>query len=261
MNSSVQFAALAVLCLFPFLVIVAAEAGGDARNTFVTRLGLNQSAARDVNTLISPGKHAVSTLTVFGAAFVLLGAIGIASTLQTWYQRVYDQPPARGWARQLLNRLIWLGGLLAYLALQVLIGRELAQVGGRVPIYVVTFVVAVGFYWWTIHILLFGRVGWGQLFPAALATAFCLTGLGVFSALLFSGQIVSSNRDYGPIGVVTVLLSYLIGLGVCLHLGAVLGRMWNERHLQPIPDKNQEPAAGSGVTSAHNTVQEGAGPV
>ena len=32
-----------------------------------------------------------------------------------------------------------------------------------------------------------------------------------------------------PIGVVTVLLSYLIGLAVCLHLGAVAGRMWNER--------------------------------
>ena len=57
----------------------------------------------------------------------------------------------------------------------------------------------------------------------------CVTGLGVFSALLFSGQVVSGAADYGPIGVVTVLLSYLIGLAVCLHLGAVAGRMWNER--------------------------------
>jgi hypothetical protein len=40
-----------------------------------------------------------------------------------------------------------------------------------------------------------------------------------FSALLFSGQIVSGAADYGPIGVVTVLLSYLIGLAGCLHLG------------------------------------------
>jgi membrane protein len=143
-----------------------------------------------------------------------------------------------------------LGSLLAYLALQVFIGRELAQVGARVPIYVVTFVVAVGFYWWTLYLLLFGRVGWRQLFPAALATGVCLTGLGVFSALLFSAQIVSSHRDYGPIGVVTVLLSYLIGLGVCLHLGAVLGRMWNERHLQPSPDWNQETDDRSGTTVA-----------
>jgi hypothetical protein len=51
----------------------------------------------------------------------------------------------------------------------------------------------------------------------------------VFSAWLFSGQIVSSDRDYGSIGVVTVLMSYLIGYGVCLHLGAVVGRVWGER--------------------------------
>jgi uncharacterized BrkB/YihY/UPF0761 family membrane protein len=106
---------------------------------------------------------------------------------------------------------------------------RLAQVGTRVPIYAVLFVVCVAFYWWTQHILLLGRVGWGQLFPVALATGVCVTGPAVFSALLFSGQIVSGETDYGSIGVVTVLLLFLIGLGVCLHLGAVAGHVWNER--------------------------------
>jgi membrane protein len=221
MNSSIQFAALAVLCLVPFLVIVSAAAGGDARRTFITRLGLDQHAAQDVNSLVSPGRHAVSTLTVFGAAFVLLGAIGIASTLQVWYQTVYDQPPG-GWSRQLVSRLLWLGGFVAYLTLQELVGTELAGIGARAPIYLVTFVVALGFYWWTLHVLLIGRARWRQLFPGALATAFCVTGLGLFSSLLFSGEIVSSQRNYGAIGVVMVLLSYLIGLGVCLHLGAMI---------------------------------------
>ena len=69
-----------------------------------------------------------------------------------------------------------------------------------------------------------------------------MTGLGVFSDLLFSGQIVSSDSDYGPIGVVMVLLSYLIGLGVCIHLGAVAGRMWNERGPGPPADPGEPPA-------------------
>jgi membrane protein len=85
-------------------------------------------------------------------------------------------------------------------------------------------------------------VTWRRLFPAAAATAVCVTGLGLFSALLFSGQIVSGEADYGPIGVVTVLLSYLIGLAVCLHLGAVAGRMWNERRSQPPADPSELPA-------------------
>jgi hypothetical protein len=71
-----------------------------------------------------------------------------------------------------------------------------------------------------------------------------VTGLGLFSALLFSGQIVSSQRDYGSIGVVMVVLSYLIGFGVCLHLGAVLGRMWNERRAT-IPVSSELPEAST----------------
>ncbi|HEY6428975.1 MAG TPA: YhjD/YihY/BrkB family envelope integrity protein [Acidimicrobiales bacterium] len=232
MNSSLQFAALGVLCLFPFLIIVSAGTGHDLRQTVIARMGLDHHAAQDVNTLISPGNHAVTSLSIVGGALILLGAIGIASTLQVWYERVYDQPPAKTWWRQLANRLLWLGGFVFYLASQEFIARELHDVGARVPIYIVTFVIAVIFYWWSLHVLLLGRVGWTQLFPGGLATALCVTGLSVFSSLLFSGQIVSSDNDYGPIGIMMILLSWLIGVGVCFHLGAVVGRAWNERNAQ-----------------------------
>jgi membrane protein len=244
MNSSMQFAVLAVLALFPFVFLVSAESGGDARHALIARLGLNQKAAHDVNVLMSSGNHAVTDLSIAGAALVLLGAIGIASTLQVWYQRVYDQAPAPNWARQLANRLLWLGGLLVYLTVQDFSWTQLKQFGGAwITGYIATFILALAFYWWTPHVLLMGRITWRRLFPAALATAACVTGLGVFSALLFSAQIVSGQADYGPIGVVTVLLSYLIGLGVCLHLGAVAGRLWNERDSKPPADPEELPAA------------------
>jgi hypothetical protein len=110
MNSSMQFAALAVLCLFPFLIIVAAETGGDARPALIRRLGLDRNASDDVNALMSPGPHAVATLSILGAAFVLFGAVGVASTLQPWYHRVYDQAPHSRWVRQLAAQLLWLAG-------------------------------------------------------------------------------------------------------------------------------------------------------
>jgi membrane protein len=243
MNSSLQFAALAVVCLFPFLITVSAESGGDARHALIARLGLDQKAAQDVDKLMSSGSHSVTTLSVIGALFVLLGAMGMASTLQVWYERVYDQPPAHTLWRQLVNRLLWLGGLLGYLTVQDFTFIQLKPAGAaRVPIYAATFVLAVAFYWWTPHVLLLGRVAWRRLFRVGVATALCVTGLGVFSALVFSSQIVSSSADYGSIGVVTVLLSYLIGLGVCIHLGAVAGRMWDERRLAPSAEPEELPA-------------------
>lgn len=69
-----------------------------------------------------------------------------------------------------------------------------------------------------------------MLLPAGLATAFCYTGLGVFSVLFFSQSIISDEKSYGPAGVVMILLSYMIAIGVVAHLGAMVGRQWIERH-------------------------------
>jgi membrane protein len=241
MSSSMQFAALAVLCLFPFLVIVSAGTGHDLRKTVISRMGLDHHAASDLDTLISPGNHAVTSLSIFGGALIVFGALGIASTLQTWYERVYEQPPPKRWWRQLADRLLWLGGFIFYLASQEFVERELGDVGAKVPVFLISFVIAVVFYCWGIHVLLLGRVGWAALFPAGVATAVCVTGLSIFSEILFSGQIVSSDNDYGPIGVVMILLSWLVGVAVCFHIGAVAGRAWNERHV-PAPADTREQA-------------------
>jgi membrane protein len=241
MNSSMQFSALALLCLFPFLIIVAAESGGDARAALIRRLGLDRQAAQDVNSLMSAGTHAAATLNVLGGALVLLGAIGVASTLQAWYQKVYAQPARTSWTRHLAAQLFWLVGLVVYLSLQDLLYRAVAPLGTRAVIYVGFFVLATIFYWWTQHVLLLGRVSWRNLLPGGIGTGVCVTGLTVFSTYVFSGQIVSGDHDYGSIGVVTVLLSYLIGFGVCLHLGAVAGQMWNERHTPASPPSEPIP--------------------
>lgn len=230
MNNAFVFAVLFTVCFFPFLAVVDAAAGRNLDQTITIRMGLNAQAAHDVDALISSGDQTVSTLSVIGGIFLVLFAIGIPGTLQAWYQRVYDQPAPHAGLRQLGFRLVWVAGFLAYLSLLVLVGRQIGPAGGHVLIFVCEFALSILFWWWTVHFLLAGRIGWRALFPTAVATGFCLTGLGVFSALLFSGSIISGEKSYGPIGVVLVLLYFLIGYGVCLLLGAVFGRMWIEHH-------------------------------
>src|SRR3954469_22199225 len=93
MNSSFAFAALAVLSAFPLLAVSSAAVGGDFRHAIVTRMGLNAQATRDVNALIASGNQAVDTLTWVSAVVLVLGGIGMASTMQTWYHRIYEQTP------------------------------------------------------------------------------------------------------------------------------------------------------------------------
>jgi hypothetical protein len=60
----------------------------------------------------------------------------------------------------------------------------------------------------------------------------CITGLGVVSSFLFSDQVTSGQRSYGPAGVVIAVITFLVGFGVCLRAGAVFGRIWNEREAE-----------------------------
>ncbi|GEM_PF-741611 len=233
MNSAVMFAGLFLVCFFPFLAVVDAATGRNTGRTITDRLGLNAQAAHDVDALISAGRQTVSTLSVLGAIVLVLFAIGIPGILQAWYQKVYDQPPLHGDLWQLARKLVWVALFLAYIWLEALVGQQTGPAGGHLLTFVCEFAIAVLFWWWTMHSMLHGRVGWRALLPAALATGFCLTGLAVFSLLLFSGSITSGETSYGPIGVVLVLLYYLIGAGVCLLLGAVFGQMWNESHQSP----------------------------
>jgi membrane protein len=229
MNSAFIFSVLCVVCLFPVLVIISDATGHDVRKAIIVRMGLNSQAAADVDGLIGNGRGALAALTVIGAAFLVLCAIGIASTLQAWYERVYEVPPTKGWQKPLIFRVLWFATFVLYIYVQTQVGQRTGPAGGHVLDFVVAFIVAMLFWWWTVWVLLLGRMGWRTLFPAALASAICLTGLGVFSALLFSNSVISSEKSYGPIGVMSVLLSFLIGFGVCVHIGAVIGRMWNER--------------------------------
>jgi membrane protein len=229
MNSSFAFAALAVLSAFPFLAVTSSVIGGDIRKAIVARMGLNAQATADVNSLIATGNQAVATLTWVSAIVLILGGIGMAATLQSWYHRIYEQTPPKGLLRHLAYQAAGVLAFTLYISFEIWLFDKVRPVeGGRALIFLLTFVLAVVFWWWSTYMLLYRQVSLRRLFPAGVATGACITGLGVVSSFVFSSQITEGQKSYGPAGVVIALISFLVGFGVCLHLGAVFGRMWND---------------------------------
>jgi uncharacterized BrkB/YihY/UPF0761 family membrane protein len=228
MNSSFAFSSLAVLSAFPFLAVSSAAIGGDIRKAIVARMGLNAQATRDIDGLIATGNQAIATVTWFSAIILVLGGIGMASTLSAWYHRIYERTPPKGFLRHLAY---WTAGVVAftlYITGQVWLFDKARPVGGQGLVFVITFVVSVAFWWWSSYMLLYRQVPLRRMFPAGVATGACLTGLGIVSAFFFSDQVTEGQKSYGPAGVVIALITFLVGYGVCLHAGAVFGRMWNE---------------------------------
>jgi hypothetical protein len=232
MNSSFAFAALAVLSAFPFLAVTSTVIGGDIRKAIVARMGLDVQAKHDVDALIATGSQAVAALTWFSALLLVLGGIGMASTLSTWYHRIYERTPPKGLFRHLVYQFAGVVAFALYISFEVWLFAKVRPVGGSALIFVLTFVLAVVFWWWSAYMLLYGQIPLPRMFPAGVATAACITGLGIVSSLFFSDQVTSGQKSYGPAGVVIALITYLVGFGVCLHAGAVFGRMWNERQAE-----------------------------
>ena len=239
MNSSFAFAALAVLSAFPFLAVSSSVVGGDIRRAIVARMGLNAQARRDIDGLIATGNQAIATLTWFSAIVLVLGGIGMASTLSAWYHRIYERTPRKGFLQHSAYHTAGVVAFTLYIASQVELFDWARPVGGRGLIFLLTFVTSTLFWWWSSYMLLYRQVPLRQMFPAGVATGACVTGLGIVSAFFFSDQVTSGQKSYGPAGVVIALITFLVGFGVCLHAGAVFGRMWNEHQAERAALDNQ----------------------
>lgn len=220
-DSSLQFAALFTLSFIPFLMLLSVVLGRDLPRALVARSQFNAEASHDVTILFTHGRTALTSLSIIGIVLVIYGAESVSRILQTWYAKIFGAE-IHGW-KALARRAEWLAGVFGFVALQFVIGRRLQPHIGHIMASGAQLLLSVAFWWWTLHCLLAGRITWRRLFPAGLVTAICYTGVGVYVAFFGSSSILSNEATYGPIGAVMTLLTIEVGLGVALHLGAVIG--------------------------------------
>ncbi len=224
-SRSLGFAALGLLTLVPLLIIVSSadpEHGRGFAQWLGEGLGVSRASRRQVEQLfIRPGQ-ALRTTTVFGIAALAVFGLTFGAAVQTGYEKVWDLPPARWWARW--RHVVWLGVLTGYLFVSATTTLRREPLAGGA----VASLSAVLFLWWSQRVLLGGRVRWRALLPGAVATVIGLLGLRVFSRLVFSPLIASNAVSYGPVGSVLVIQSWLVGVGVVVIGGALVGRLLHE---------------------------------
>jgi len=229
-NQGMLFAATLLLCALPFLIVVTALAGKSSAAAIGRRMGLDRQATAVFGHLFaSPSATQAAVVGTASMVFFVLGGIVIASTLEALYERVFDvsRRGIKGLPRQLIWLAVTLG--LGFLA-GGLIGPAVRHAGLAV-FAAVALIYFTGFWWFTLWLLLAGRVSWRRLFPCACATGLFWLGMEAVFALFISRIVISENQEYGPIGIVSALMAYLIAIGVVIILGAAVGLVWEERNL------------------------------
>ncbi len=224
-SRSLGFAALGFLTLVPLLIIVSSadpEHGRGFAQWLGNGLGVSTTSRADVEQLFTRPGQALRTTTAFGIAALAVFGLTLGAAVQTGYEKVWDLPPARWWARW--RHVVWLGVLTGYLFVSATTTLRREPLAGGT----VASLSAVLFIWWSQRMLLGGRILWSALLPGAVATMIGLLGLRVFSRLVFSPLIASNTVSYGPVGTVLVIQSWLVGVGVVVFGGALVGRLLYE---------------------------------
>jgi hypothetical protein len=105
-GQAMLFAAIFLLCLFPFLIVADALAHRSITTVLTRLLGLDPRAAADVGHLFTASHNTTESVT--GASYVLfvLGGYAAVTALQALYEKAH-QLQSRGF-RDLVRRFVWL---------------------------------------------------------------------------------------------------------------------------------------------------------
>jgi membrane protein len=254
MGRAMGFAALAMLTVFPLLVLVAAASAvahhGLAR-WVVYGMGLTGSSARAVTQLFSAPVRVLGTTSALSVLLLAVFGVTFAGSVQAGFERVWGLP-AGPW-HKVWRQAVWLTVLIAYIYAAATVGdvtgHAPAETVSRVSVAVV---LGIAFFWWGLRFLVGGRVSYLAALPGAVVTVAFLAGLRAFSALVFQPLIVSNAVTYGALGTVLIVQSWLIGVGWVVYGGQLFGRWVHDAWLRAREDNRRGHRQPGGREQGHD---------
>jgi membrane protein len=239
MDAATRLAAQLFLTTIPLLFAVGAFAPDSIRNRMLSSLrstfGLSGDSAQQVKDVVqasSSAQNLQQTVGVIGLLMALLSATSCSRVLARVCADAWALPKAR--SRPAAWRwLVWIICLVGFVLVQGLLRSGFgAGLWLGVPL---TFLASVVLWWWTQHLLLVRRVAWLPLLPGAVLCALATSALSLTARIYMPNALNRTLHDYGSLGLVLTLLSWLIVLSAAITFGITLGAVLAQHPpLQPL---------------------------
>ncbi|MER7753730.1 ribonuclease BN [Kitasatospora sp. NPDC097643] len=225
MEAAARLAAQVFLAALPLLIVAAAFTPKPVKNLvaddFKALMGDSAPVEEVRRTFAAHGTTGQSFGAV-GIVVTLLSATALSRAIQRICERCWDLP--KGGARLTAWRwLAWLLGWLAVLLLQAPL-RHGFGAGAWVGV-LLSLTASVLLWWWTQHLLLGGRIGWLPLLPGAVLAGGGMVAFLHASRLVTPQSLRRSIDQFGALGLVFTMLSWLIAVGCVLVVGLTLGQV------------------------------------
>ncbi|MEV0095334.1 YhjD/YihY/BrkB family envelope integrity protein [Streptomyces sp. NPDC050738] len=246
-DSATRLASTTFLSAVPVLFVIGAFAPQAVRDQLVNSLrvvmGLGGSTIEQVQgVLTADSGHLKDTSGVVGVLVTLASATACSRALQRVCERSWHLRAA-GLKLVIWRWVAWLVVLLVALIAQGALHDGFGT-GAALGIPL-SLAASVLLWWWTQHLLLGGRVPWLPLLPGALLTGVAVVAVTWGSRLYVPRTLQRSVDQFGPLGAVFTLLSWLIVFFACITVGIALGYVI--AHEQPF-DRWLRTSAATGRT-------------
>jgi membrane protein len=226
-QAAVVLAAQTFMALFPLLIGVVALAPPHASAAITafmrSRMGLAGDPANEMQHLVASRDQLKGSITIFGVLVVLGSATSFTRALQRVYENAWGLPKAG--IRGSIRGFFWLIGLVIYLAMFAISYQLTASHAAAVQVLrnLLAVAGAATLWWLTPFVLLCGRVRLRALAATGLVTGVALAIAGWMSTILMPRIVSSNEKQYGVIGVVFAIQSWLVVLGSIIVGAALLG--------------------------------------
>ena len=218
-------AAQALLAMVPMLVVLAAflpHLTGNALQQVSQVTGVGDEAVRQVTGEINLDQVRSETGAV-GLAITIVSATSFGRAVQRMLERVWEQEHVGG-LRGAGRCLLWVAVWLACLGLVNAVVNLLTDPGDLLrPLLQALGAIAV--WWGSSWVLLSGRARGWLLLPGAVLTGLVQVLYSRGSAWLMPAYVESNAEQFGMLGVILALSTWLIGFGGIIVGGALLGRL------------------------------------
>uniref|UniRef100_A0AAU2K0G8 YihY/virulence factor BrkB family protein n=1 Tax=Streptomyces sp. NBC_00049 TaxID=2903617 RepID=A0AAU2K0G8_9ACTN len=225
LDCATRLAAQAFLGAIPAIFVIGAVApdwlGKQLVTTMSTTLGLTGPALDQVRAVYSAGDStAVASTGAVGIVVTLMSATACSRALQYTCERAWHLPKA-GARLAAWRWFAWIGVWMSALLFQGPIQEAFGA--GRILGAVIALVSGTLLWWWTQHLLLGARVPWLPLLPGAILVAGGEQLVTWGSAFYMPRALNRSLEQFGGLGLVFVVLSWLIVFFVVVTVGIAMG--------------------------------------
>ncbi|WP_234426430.1 MULTISPECIES: ribonuclease BN [Streptomyces] len=224
LDLSTRLAAQVFLTALPMLFVIAAYCPQEVREQLRTSLrdvlGIQGIVQDQVERLYAGGERGSGAWGVVSAVVSLVSATALSRVLQRLCERSWQLPHTT--ARTAVWR--WFLWLLVWSTALVFQGVVRGGFGaGALLGFPLQVAAATGLWWWTQHLLLAGRVGWLPLLPGAVLTGAGTSVFAATSSLWMPRTLQRSVDQFGLLGSVFTVLSWLILFCTTVVAGIAIG--------------------------------------